>query len=123
MLIVCLAEYEDKLRADFQQYYGLCLDDLGNSLSVRHAAALCMELPTSSRCVKAINPKAGWDEEKQLLAAIEYWCHVAVWMNTKDAKNHRNKPKIIEPQIKERQKDVQATSMEEVDKILKMKRG
>lgn len=123
MLIACLADYEDKLRADFQQFYNLNIDDLGNSLSINHAAALCEELPSSSRVVKAINPRAAWDEEKQLLAMIEYWAHVNVWAQSKDAKYKRNKPKLIEPKNKEKQKDIVSYSSNELDEILKRKRG
>lgn len=123
MLVVCLSEYEDKLRADFQQFYSLNIDDLGSSLSVLHAAALCAELPSNSRIIKAINPKAAWDEEKRLLALIEYWVHLNVWAKSKDAKSKRNKPKIIEPKGKEKQKDIAAVSSEKLDEILHRKRG
>jgi hypothetical protein len=41
------------LRADFQQWYGLNLDDMGGDYSISHAACLAAQLPGDSRTFAA----------------------------------------------------------------------
>lgn len=82
-----------ELSADFQQYYHLDL----SSVSARKAADLAVMLPGESRVMRALDPAAGWGVSECLLSLAEYWLHVLVWRETKDAKARRNVPERITP--------------------------
>lgn len=83
----------DELRADFQQFYHLNVDDLGRAFSVRHAAALAAQLPAGARCPGRAEPSASLTPSEIFLEAIEYNTHVLWWQNSKDGQKNRNKPK------------------------------
>lgn len=83
MLIRYLTEYHDELEADFQQFYGLDLNDLGRSLSVRHAAVLAAQLPITSRCCIAQEPDLAWSTDTWLLRRIDHGLSLLLWSMSK----------------------------------------
>ena len=96
-----------ELRADFQQYYGLDL----YGITARHAADLAVMLPRGSRTMRAVNPSNEWSTTEHLLSLIEFWLHVLVWRETKDAKYKRNVPQQITPQKpKKKQQEAEFTA-------------
>lgn len=58
------------MTADFQQYYGIDLEEVGRTVSVRRAAALAAMLPAGSRTLARIDPRNGLTEEAALLLAL-----------------------------------------------------
>ena len=91
-----MAKKPCELRADFQRVYGLNIDEMGESYSVRHAADLAAMLPRDSLVLKADNPALEWSDAVYLLRNIEYMARVLVWQNTKDGQKGRRKPKPVE---------------------------
>lgn len=67
-----MSAHESALRADFQRFYGLNLDGLGDEYTVEHAGALFEHLPKESATVKEIDPSQEWGPVEYLLARIEY---------------------------------------------------
>lgn len=123
MLIVC----PGALRADFQRWYGLDLDDLGHSLRIRRAADLAAYIPEDGAVWPEIDPCLKWDTTKQLLANISDATSFAAWTKTKDAqrRNATWKGALQRPGLREhrlRQQDVQAMSPEQLDRLLSMPR-
>lgn len=51
------------MRADFQQFYGLNLDEMGGAYSIGHAACLAAQLPYGSRVVTLIVAASEKDKE------------------------------------------------------------
>lgn len=91
-----LRRFPDELRADFQQHYGLNLDDMGGSYSISHAACLAAQLPKDSRTFVASDPACEYaSATNRLLALIEYHTHVGWYMSTEDARKGRNQPKFL----------------------------
>lgn len=67
-------KYPNELRADLQRYYGICIDDVGGSVSVRHAASLSRSLPRGSLTLAKINPETQWtDVEWMLFHLLNSW--------------------------------------------------
>lgn len=123
MLIVC----PGALRADFQRWYGLDLDDLGHSLRIRRAADLAAYIPEDGAVWPEIDPRLGWGTTKQLLANISDATSFTAWTKTKDAqrRNATWKGALQRPGMPEhrpRQRDVQAMSPEQLDRLLSMPR-
>lgn len=87
------AQCPDKLRADFQQYYGLDLDGMGAAYSYPHAAALATQLPAESRVMRELDAELEWTQQDYFLAQIEYDLRILIWQNSKDGQRNRNKPK------------------------------
>lgn len=113
-------KYPDELRADFQQYYGLNMDGMGEGFSYAHAASLMRQLPSCSRVSKALNPDNEWDDATYMLALIEYDLRVLIWQNTKDAQKGRNQPKPNKTphEITEQRKRAEGFDKDFIDKIL-----
>lgn len=84
-----------ELRADFQQYYNLNLDDMGQRYTIWHAADCAAMLPLTSRVAVSINPDNALTLSDRLQANTEYWTHLAAWMNTKDGSKNKNQPKHL----------------------------
>lgn len=101
VLVRLMSEHPSELRADFQHWYGLNLDDMGASYSALHAADLAANLPPDSCCGRAEDPMNAWTDERQLLALIEYYLHTWLWWHTKDAKHRRHVPELRIPSEKE----------------------
>ncbi|WP_454892209.1 DUF5361 domain-containing protein [Alloscardovia omnicolens] len=80
-----LAAHPDVLRADFQRFYGLNLDDLGTTLRVRRAADLAAYLPEQALIWGKLNPTAQWSTDTYLLAEIADNTDFEKWRHTKEA--------------------------------------
>lgn len=110
-----------ELRADFQEHYGLNLDLMGKGYTIRHAADLAVMLPSRSRTFVAIDPSNAWGLQERVLARIEYWCHVAAWMQTRDGQKGRNAPKPLfdaAAHADQRRKDAVALDVADYAKVL-----
>lgn len=90
-------EKQDELRADFQQYYGLSLDYLGEDYSLRHAAVLATQLPRECRLYAALDNRASWGLSEYQLADIANSLRWLVWAQSKDGQKNRNKPQMMKP--------------------------
>lgn len=122
MLARYWASYRDELEADFQQFYNINLEDIGKSLSIRHAAVLAAHLPPDSRCLAAIDPNFGWSKELHMMAKIEHEMRVILWQNSQSKKNKTPFPKPIDPPAKTAkvQKKLENTNLREIDECLGM---
>lgn len=119
MLVEAESKYADELRADFQQYYRLNIDDMGNGYTYQHAAVLVSQLPIGSRVLSKMDPRASWTQSDYLLSLIEYDLRVLAWQKTKDAEHGRNKPKPpLEPKREQEPYKVTRSQMEKVAKAL-----
>lgn len=110
----------DELTADFRQYYGLDLADMGHGYSVAHAAVLAAQLPEGARSLGTVDPVLSWSTERYLMASIEYSLRALLWSKTKDAEHGRNKPKMV-PTPSQREalrKKVESTDIERIRKAL-----
>lgn len=87
--------HPDELRADMQAVYGIDIDSVGRTCTLRHAAALAAQLPESGRLKRAIDPALRWGEAEYMLSSIEYSLRVLLWRETRDAKRGANRPKPI----------------------------
>lgn len=85
----------DELRADFQQFYSLNIDLMGEEYTHAHAAALLSQLPRESRLLRAERPELEWGYTEALLASIEYSLRVLCWRQTKDGQRGRKPPKPV----------------------------
>ena len=97
MLLAFYRQYPSKLRADFQQYYQLNLDDMSVKYTVLHAADLAANLPARSRCMCALEPALEWSRQDHLLAETVNMLRILVWAQSRDGQKGRNRPKMIEP--------------------------
>ena len=96
-LAAWLSKYPDFMRDDFQQYYGLNIDDIGVVFSVHHAATLAVMLPTQSRVISIAAPYASWTLDNHLLAAAVNALRDLVWLESDYKRRQSNRPKPIEP--------------------------
>lgn len=96
-LAFLLRNRKDKLRADFQQYYGLNLDGMGSDYTVLHAADLAANLPRDSRCGVADDPLNEWTTELCLLALIEHHLHEWNWAHSKASSDESTRPRLLIP--------------------------
>lgn len=92
-----LVEHPAEVRADFQEHYGLDIDRMGEAFSCLHAADLLMQLPEGARTRAACDPRAVWTSDRTLAAATVNALHNLVWMQSKDGRRGRNRPKPIGP--------------------------
>lgn len=80
-----LAKSPDALRADFQRFYNLDLDQIGHGIRVMRAADLAAWLPDEARIWGQIDPRAQWDTTRHLLANIADNTGFLAWTKTKEA--------------------------------------
>ena len=117
----------DALRADFQRFYGLDLDEVGHSVRVRRAADLAARLPAEARTWQAFDPRAAWTASDWLLAAIADNTGFLAWCKTKDASRRGAKWKGRIPRPGERQAarsaDTTAADVDVIRRMLAMPRG
>ena len=76
------------------RFYGLSLDAMGESYSVRDAAAMVAHLPSESALRRATGD--GWSEAERLLASCEFSLRVLRWQPTEDGHKNRNQPRFSE---------------------------
>lgn len=81
-----------ELRADFQQYYGLNLDGMGDAYSVTHAACLAVMLPGESRTMRAIDPACAWGLDQMLTAATANAARAIAWAMSGGKASDRPEP-------------------------------
>lgn len=120
MLARLAEEFPGELRADFQQYYGLNIDDMGVLYTHSHAAELAAYLPKGCRTRAAVHPCDEWSEELYILSSIEYSLRVLAWQNTDAAKKGLGKPKPLRTpaQTAEIERRIEDTDIEHVSKML-----
>ena len=92
-----MREHPDELRADFQEHFGLCIDDMGTAFSTLHAAALIGQLPEGSRVRAAYDADSVWTTDRVLAAGIFNALQFIAWTKTKDAQRGVNRPCRIGP--------------------------
>lgn len=80
-----LAKAPDRLRADFQRFYGLDLDMVGYSIRCRRAADLAARLPREACVWQAFDKRMEWTVTDWLLASIADNTNFIAWTKTKDA--------------------------------------
>lgn len=85
-----LALHGGELRADFQRYYGLNLDDIGERYSYLHAAALCAHLPDDSALYRAAGD--GWSRTQRMLAQMGRSLDIVWWQRTPSGQQKGAKP-------------------------------
>ena len=107
MLATAWAECPCELRADFQQYYGLNLDGVGDAYSLSHAACLCAQLPIESRTMRALmTPEqaesALWTLPMRVAIEQLNVLNVIRWLHTQDAVDGKNYPEpILPPELRD----------------------
>ncbi|QXB43414.1 DUF5361 domain-containing protein [Jonesia denitrificans] len=115
------------MRADFQAYYGLDLDDLGEGLRVMRAADLAAHLPRDSVTWMAVHPENAWGVQEHLLATIADTLRWLAWAKSEDGKRNRKRPKPI-PRPGDSQDDrgrfsgVEKADLDEVKRLLALPR-
>lgn len=62
--------YPNELRADFQHYYHICIDDVGKSITATHAAALAACLPCGSLTLGKLDIRNSMSVTDALLVGI-----------------------------------------------------
>lgn len=122
-LAVWRGAYEIELRADFQQFYGLNIDEMGKSYSVSHAAALAVMLPEQSRVIRLVAPYASWGLEHQLLAIVANATRDLVWLEGDQKRRASNRPKPIEPPKKRNTDAVYLTSDDYLKQLENLRKG
>ena len=118
-----MLSHRDELTADFRQYYGLDLADMGRAYSVAHAAILAAQLPEVARSLGVIDPALSWSTDRYLMASIEHSLRLLVWSKTEDARKGRNSPKMV-PTPSQREalrKKVAKTDIERIRNALGIK--
>lgn len=79
-----------------QEFYGVDIDDIGSGkCRPLRAAALCSQLPPSSRVARAEDPANEWSQTDYLLHSIEHSLRVLVWQNSEDGRKGRRFPQAI----------------------------
>lgn len=112
-----LASHRGALRADFQRYYGLRLEELP-AMGALAAAELAENLPPESALMRAVSPSLQWGEEGYLLSLIEYELRLLVWIMT-DPKKRGARPQPIETpaDAERRRRRSQPVSRAEMDRV------
>lgn len=113
-----MARHPDELRADFQQHYGLDLDDMGAAYSLHHAAALAAHLPRGSRTLAAEDPDSEWGLAETLLGMIELQVRNCWYVHTEDARIGANAPQPLMPWARDACGQSESMEIEELDEFL-----
>lgn len=107
MLAQALKVAPCELRADFQQYYGLNIDGMGDAFSLPHAACLAAQLPADSRTVKELlGPELAeavlWTLPVRIAAEQLNEMRIMRWLNSQDGYEGRNYPEmLLPPEVRE----------------------
>lgn len=78
-LVQLLSTSRDELEADFQQFYGLDIGDMGHGYSVAHAAVLASQLPRQARCLRKLNPDFIWSDETTVLTSLHFLLRCVIY--------------------------------------------
>ncbi|MCH9277204.1 DUF5361 domain-containing protein [Bifidobacterium amazonense] len=94
-----LAKSPDALRADFQRFYNLDLDEVGHTVRPMRAADLAAWLPDDARIWGQFDPRAQWGTMRQLVANVADSVNFLAWTKTNEAarKGARWKNQIQRP--------------------------
>ncbi|MBT1173589.1 hypothetical protein JS528_09600 [Bifidobacterium sp. MA2] len=97
-----LAKSPAALRADFQRFYHLDIDQIGHGIRPMRAADLAVWLPDNARIWSQFDPRAEWDAIHQLLANIADSLAFLAWAKTPEAarKGARFKGQLQRPGTK-----------------------
>lgn len=114
----------DALRADFQHYYKLDLDDLGGIIRVGRAADLAANMPPQAITWARLDPRMAWDTRTQLLALIANNTGFTAWSRSAEAAKRGAKwhSPIKPPWEQTKQESIKHLSRAELDHILSMPR-
>lgn len=120
-----LRKTPDALRADFQHYYNLDLDNLGTTIRVRRAADLAANLPTQAVTWARLDPHMAWDTSTQLLALIADYTGFTAWTRSAAAARHgaRWHSTITRPWDQHKQSGVKHLNRAKLDRILNLPRN
>lgn len=123
MLVAFRNRHGGALRADFQRFYGLNLDDLGKTYGVLHAAELAAHLPPESATMLAV--AGGWSKTDLLLATLIDDFRFYMWAKSGGKAKNRPKP-IPRPGVvdesRKRMKDALLLPVDEVKRRLALPR-
>lgn len=124
-LAATLRARPDELRADFQQFYGLNLDDMGRAYTYLHAAALTVQLPADSRVMRAEAPELTWSDSDEMMRRLEHTARVLAWQQTKDGAKGRNAPRPLPSPVEQARtrRKVERTDVDEINRILGYDKG
>ena len=96
LLAYVLANREDELRADLQQYYSIDLDHaMAGGHTANHIAALVAQMPAGARIRICENDDERWTLETAMLAAIFNQINALIYMF--GAKKGDKKPALVGP--------------------------
>ncbi|MDR1954283.1 MAG: DUF5361 domain-containing protein [Clostridiales Family XIII bacterium] len=111
-----------QVRADFQEHYGLNLDDMGEAYSRHHAAELLVMLPQKSRVWVAMNPGNAWGWQEHFMSSMEFSLRWLVWAKTKDGQKNRNRPKPIRLRPEKAKKSTKTMTADQMKAYLSRQR-
>lgn len=113
-----VANHEDELRADFQQYYGIDLDAaIDGQHTAKHIAALAVQLPLDSRISKKANKDNNWALNDVLLAVLINNFRMFVY-GMSDPKKRGRKPELIGPSWLTQQKKTLPARVLPINKLM-----
>ncbi|RBP98457.1 hypothetical protein CRD60_00910 [Bifidobacterium aemilianum] len=119
-----MAQAPDSLRADFQRFYTLDLDELGVSIRPRRAADLAANLPDQALTWGRIDPKASWGADRHLLANIADSVGFLAWTKTKESQRPNARWEGATPRPGDRpDDDIQSMEPERMLAMLALPRG
>lgn len=123
MLVALRRKHGGALRADFQRFYGLNLDDMGRTYGVLHAADLAVHLPAESAVKREMS--GGWSRSEHLLAELVDGFALYMWAKAGGKAGRKPKP-IPRPGVSDgsnaRMKDALLLPVDEVRRRLAMPR-
>ncbi len=125
-LAAALVDHPDELRADFQRFYGIDIDDIGRSLRVTRAASLLAGLPAYASVRIAENPKLASYDPQSLMVNMTCFLDFIAWSKTKDAsrKNAKWRPRFDGNGGRQRDPETLGMSVEQLEDMLsKPRRG
>lgn len=114
----------DELEADFQQYYGIDLENAWENCSARRLGVLAAQLPEESRSLKSVIDE-DWSAEMHMLANIEHELRTLIWLQANQFSKRKSQPPKRIKSPSERRKfegRVTATDFEAIDAALGIKR-
>lgn len=113
-----VANHEDELRADLQQYYGIDLDAaIDGQHTAKHIAALTIQLPLDSRISKKSNKDNNWALNDVLLAVLINNFRMFVY-GMSDPKKRGRKPELIGPSWLTQQKKTLPARVLPINKLM-----
>lgn len=123
-LVHYLSTSKDELEADFRQFYGLDLGDMGHGYSVAHAAVLAAQLPRDARCLRELDANLAWSDETTVLASIHFLLRCVIYQLS-GGKGEKPKPIRTPGEQKRLAESLEAaeSAMEEVADFLGIRAG